>query len=68
MVNSQDLIVNSPLKLLHISLKISHEHLVLRQDNNLYLMSLSILNTCFQCNVWMQQGEVNINHGWELKS
>ena len=53
MVNSQDLIVNSPLKLLHISLKISHEHLVLRQDNNLYLMSLSILNTCFQCNVWM---------------
>ena len=53
MVNSQDLIVNSPLSLLHISLKISHEHLVLRQDNNLYLMSLSILNTCFQCNVWM---------------
>ena len=44
--NSQDLIVKSPLWLLHISLKLSYENLVLDQDNNFYLISLSILITC----------------------
>ena len=38
--------VNSPLWLLHISLKISWEYLVVDQDNNLYLISLNILMTC----------------------
>ena len=35
--NSQDLMVNSPLWLLHISLSISYEHLVLDPDSSLYL-------------------------------
>ena len=38
--------VNSPLWLPHISLKISWEYLVVDQDNNLYLISLNILMTC----------------------
>ena len=50
-VNSQDLFVNSPLYLLPISLSMSSENLVLDQDNNLYLMSLSILITCLLANV-----------------
>ena len=50
-VNSQDLFVNSPLYLLPISLSMSSENLVLDQDNNLYLMSLSILITCLLDNV-----------------
>ena len=49
--NSQDLIVNSPLWLLHISLKISYENLVLDQDNNFYLISLNILISCFLDNL-----------------
>ena len=49
--NSQDLIVNSPLWLLHISLKISYENLVLDQDNNFYLISLNILISCLLDNL-----------------
>ena len=52
--NSQDLIVNSPLLLLHISLQIGYENLVLDQDNNSYLISLNILITCLLNNVWTQ--------------
>ena len=48
-----DLIVNSPLKLLHISLYISHENLVLDQDSSFYLISLNILITCLLNNVWI---------------
>ena len=55
---SQDLIVNSPFQLQHISLKISYENLVLDQDNNLQLISLSILIICGQVNVWILLGEV----------
>ena len=33
-INSQDLIVDSPLQLLHMSLEISIENFVLDQDNN----------------------------------
>ena len=51
--SSQDLIVNTPFKLLHISLWIGYENLVLNQDNKLYLMSLSILTTCLLDNVWI---------------
>ena len=35
---SQDLFVNSPLQLLHISFKISYEHLVVDQCNNFLLL------------------------------
>ena len=59
----QDLIVNSPLQLWHISLYISYENLVLDQDNNFYLTSLSILMTCLLDNVQLLQGEVTC---WSL--
>ena len=51
--NSQDLIVNSPLYLLLISLLISYKNLVLDQDNNFYLVHLSILITCLLNNEWI---------------
>ena len=44
--------------LIHISLSISYRNLMLEQDNNLYLMSLSVLITCLLHNVWMLEGEV----------
>ena len=56
--NSQDLIVSSPLSLLYISLYISLESLVWDQDNNFYLISLSILITFLLDNVWILKGEV----------
>ena len=43
--------LNSPLWLLHISLEISWEYLVVDQDNNLYLISLNILMTCLLDNL-----------------
>ena len=49
----QDLIVNSPLWLIHISLYIGYENLVFNQGNILYLMTLSILITCLANNVWI---------------
>ena len=48
--------------MLHTSLKISYENLVLDQDN-FYLIILSILITCFLDNVWIWYGEVM---GWSL--
>ena len=51
--NSQDLIVSSPLSLLYISLYISLESLVWDQDNNFYLISLSVLITFLLDNVWI---------------
>ena len=45
--NSQDLIVNSLLELLCISLKIDCKNIVLDQDNNLYLISMSVLVNCW---------------------
>ena len=56
--NSQDLMVNSLFQLLHISLKVSFENLVIDQDKKLYLLSLSILITCLLDNVWILKGEV----------
>ena len=50
---TQDLIVNSPLKLLYISSYISYKELVLTQDNNFYLMHLGILVTCLLNNGWI---------------
>ena len=47
------LIVNSSLWLLHISLKISYENLVLDQNDNFSQISLSILITCLMDNVWI---------------
>ena len=49
--NSQDLFVNSPLWLLHISLQISYENLVLDLDNDFYLISFYILISCLLDNV-----------------
>ena len=43
---SQDLIVNSPFQLLHLLLQISDKNFVLDQENNCYLISLSIAITC----------------------
>ena len=43
-------------------------HLVLDQDNNIYLISLSILITCLLGNVWIKYGEKShVCHFWELK-
>ena len=41
------------LSLLHISLQISYENLVLDQDSDFYLISLIILITCLLNNVWI---------------
>ena len=38
--------------------RICHENLVLDQDNNFYLISLSILMTCLLDNLWILWGEV----------
>ena len=42
---SQDLFVNSPLQLLHISFKISYEHFVVDQCNN-FLILLPCYSEC----------------------
>ena len=57
-MNTQDLIVNSPLQSLHISLQVSYKNLVLDQGNNFHLIILSILITCLLGNVWILKGEV----------
>ena len=49
--NFQDLIVNSPLLLLHIALLISYENIVLERDNILCMINLCILITCLLENV-----------------
>ena len=51
--NSQDLVINSPLQLLHISLLIIYEKLMLDQENNFYLISLSIPITSLLDYVWI---------------
>ena len=57
-MNTQDMIVNSPLQSLHISLQVSYKNLVLDKGNNFHLISLSILITCLLGNVWILKGEV----------
>ena len=50
----QDLIVNSPLYLLHIFLKTNNENLLLDHYNNyMYLISFSVLVTCLMDNLWI---------------
>ena len=44
--------------MLHISLRICYKNLVLDQDDNFNLISLSILITCLLDNVWILWGEV----------
>ena len=51
--DSQDLIVNSLIWLIHTSLYIGYENLVFNRGNILYLMTLSILITCLANNVWI---------------
>ena len=59
-LNSQDLIVNSLLQLLHIFVQISYENLVIDQDSSFYLISLNILITCLlNIVLWILQGEVS---------
>ena len=55
---SLNLIVNSPLKMIHISLNISYETLVLNHDKKFYLTSLSILIACLLENVWILKGDI----------
>ena len=52
---------SSSLKLLHISLSVSYERLVLDQDNDfyMYLISLNILISCLVDKVWILSGEVS---------
>ena len=41
---------------------------MLNQENNFYLISLSILITCLLGNVWILKEKVKcFNHCWELK-
>ena len=47
------LLINFLLQLLYISFWISSKNLLLDQENNLYLISLSILNTYFVDDVWI---------------
>ena len=56
--NPKDLIVNSPFKVLHISLWISLEGLMLNQGNNFFLIILGILITYFLDYEWILKGEV----------
>ena len=51
--NSQDLIVYSPLKAVTYFLEVSCNNLVLDQDNNFYLIGLSILIVCLLDNRWI---------------
>ena len=51
--NSQDLIVNSPLLLLQVTLFFSYENLVLKQDKIFCLINLCILFNCLLDNVWI---------------
>ena len=56
--NPKDLIVNSPFKVLHISLWISLEGFMLNQGNNFFLIILGTLITYFLDNEWILKGEV----------
>ena len=51
--NFHDLIDDSPLYMVHYSLYVCYKKLFLDQDNNFYLISLSILITGLQNNVWI---------------
>ena len=59
LVNSQDLIVNFPLRLLHNSWQTSQANLVQDQDNNFCLISLGILICPLLDTVWILLGEVS---------
>ena len=40
---------------------------MLDQDDNFYLISLSILVTCLKDNVWILYEKLHVNHLWGLK-
>ena len=44
--------------MIHISLNISYETLVLNHDKKFYLTSLSILIACLLDNVWILKGDI----------
>ena len=44
--------------MIHISLNISNETLVLNHDNEFYLISQSILIACLLENVWILKGDI----------
>ena len=64
--DSQDLIVNSPLLLLHITLLISYENFVLEQDNIFCLICVSLLTVCWIMNGYFGE-KLHVKHFWELK-
>ena len=47
------MIVNSPLQLVHISLKISYKNLVLEEENEFNLISLGIHISCLPDDIWI---------------
>ena len=48
----------------HIFSYKSYKNLVLDQDNNFYLISLSILMTCLPDNVSYYREKLHVNHSW----
>lgn len=66
-LNSQDLILNSPLEVLHISLLMSIKKMVLDRDRNFYLISLSIFITWLLDTVWIFRERFYANQFWALK-
>ena len=42
-------------------------NLVLNQENNLYLISLSILVTSLLDDEWIYREKLQVNHFWEFK-
>ena len=51
--NSQDVVANSPLYLLHITFKIDNQNLLSDQIKNFFQINLSIFITRFLDNVWI---------------
>lgn len=66
-LNSQDLILNSPLEVLHISLLMSVKKMVLDRNRNFYLISLSIFITWLLDAVWIFRERFYANQFWALK-
>ena len=59
--DSQDLIVNSPLLLLHITLLISYVNFVLEQDNIFCLICVSLLTVCWIMNGYFRE-KLHVKH------
>ena len=59
--DSQDQIVK------HVAVTCFIVNKLTNQDNNFYLISLSILITCLLDNVWIDRETLRVNQNWELK-